>query len=70
MGKFLIGWAEESLVPDKKVSLSGQFFERISEYVESEITATVEPAATTAAETSATSIFFCSFCSSEREHRK
>lgn len=40
MGKFLIGWAEESLVPDKKVSLSGQFFERISEYVESEITAT------------------------------
>lgn len=40
MGKILIGWAEESLVPDKKVSLSGQFFERISEYVESEITAT------------------------------
>ncbi len=40
MGKILIGWAEESLVPSKKVSLSGQFFERISEYVESEITAT------------------------------
>ena len=40
MGKILIGWAEESIVPDKKVSLEGQFFERISEYVESEITAT------------------------------
>ncbi|MBQ4160718.1 MAG: hypothetical protein IJD83_07285 [Clostridia bacterium] len=36
----LIGWAEESLVPEKKASLAGQFFERISEYVESEITVT------------------------------
>lgn len=40
MEKFLIGWAEESLVPNKKASLAGQFYERISEYVESEITAT------------------------------
>ena len=40
MSKIKIGWAEESLVPDKKVSLAGQFYERISEYVESEITAT------------------------------
>ena len=40
MDKMLIGWAEESLVPEKKVSVAGQFFERISEYVESEITAT------------------------------
>ena len=40
MGKLLIGWAEESIIPDKKVSLQGQFFERISEYVESEITVT------------------------------
>ena len=40
MTKTLIGWAEESLVPDKKVSLPGQFYERISQYVESEITAT------------------------------
>ena len=40
MSKVLIGWAEESLVPDKKVSLAGQFYERISQYVESEITAT------------------------------
>lgn len=40
MSKILIGWAEESLVPDKKVSLAGQFYERISESVESEICAT------------------------------
>ena len=40
MSKLLIGWAEESIVPDKKVSLQGQFFERISQYVESEITVT------------------------------
>ena len=40
MGKLLIGWAEESIVPEKKASLAGQFFERISEYVESEITVT------------------------------
>ncbi len=36
----LIGWAEESLVPEKKVSLQGQFFERISQYVESEVAVT------------------------------
>ena len=40
MNKLLIGWAEETLVPEKKLSLAGQFYERISEYVESEITAT------------------------------
>ncbi len=40
MGKVLIGWAEESLVPNKKVSLAGQFYERISDHVETEITAT------------------------------
>ena len=40
MSKILIGWAEESLVPDKRVSLAGQFFERISEAVESDICAT------------------------------
>ena len=40
MSKLLIGWAEESIVPDKKVSLAGQFFEGISESVESEICAT------------------------------
>ncbi len=40
MGKIYAGWAEESLIPPKKASLAGQFFERISEYVESDITAT------------------------------
>ncbi|MBP3381655.1 MAG: hypothetical protein J6L00_03320, partial [Clostridia bacterium] len=35
-----IGWAEVSITPDRPVSLAGQFFERISEYVESPITAT------------------------------
>ncbi len=40
MSKILIGWAEESIIPEKKVSLAGQFYERISEYVESDITVT------------------------------
>ncbi len=40
MSKILIGWGEETLVPDKKVRLAGQFYERISQYVESEITTT------------------------------
>ena len=40
MGNIRIGWAEESLVPSKKVNLAGQMYERISEYVESEITVT------------------------------
>ena len=40
MSNFKIGWAEESIVPDKKVNLQGQLYERISEYVETEITAT------------------------------
>lgn len=40
MSKLWIGWHEESLVPKKKVSLAGQFIERISEYVESEISVT------------------------------
>ncbi len=38
--KLLIGWAEESLMPDKKTQLGGQFYERISESVDSEITVT------------------------------
>lgn len=40
MGKLFIGWSEVDLTPDKKVSLAGQFAERISEYVEKPITAT------------------------------
>jgi len=40
MSKLLVGWSEISLTPDKKITLAGQFFERISEYVETPITAT------------------------------
>ena len=35
-----IGWAEENITPEKKVSLAGQFAERISEYVEKPLTCT------------------------------
>ncbi|MDO4487567.1 MAG: hypothetical protein Q4B67_00550 [Eubacteriales bacterium] len=40
MGRVKIGWAEESITPDKKISLVGQFAERISEYVEKPLTCT------------------------------
>ncbi|MBO5743856.1 MAG: hypothetical protein J6R68_06205 [Clostridia bacterium] len=40
MSKLKFGWAEIDLTPEKKVSLAGQFAERISEYVEKPITAT------------------------------
>lgn len=41
MSKLLIGWAEKSIVPEnKRISLQGQLYERLSEYVESDITAT------------------------------
>ena len=35
-----IGWAEYSITPEKKVSLKGQFAERISEYVEKPLVVT------------------------------
>lgn len=40
MSTLRIGWSEISITPDKKVSLAGQFAERISEYVEKPLTAT------------------------------
>jgi len=40
MSDLKIGWAEVSIVPEKKAKLAGQFFERISEYVETPITVT------------------------------
>ena len=40
MAQVKIGWSEVSITPDKKVSLAGQFAERISEYVEKPLTAT------------------------------
>ena len=35
-----IGWSEKSITPDKRISLAGQFAERISEYVEKPLTVT------------------------------
>ena len=40
MSNMKIGWSEISITPDKKVSLYGQFAERISEYVEKPLMAT------------------------------
>ena len=40
VGSFRIGWAEVDITPEKKVSLVGQFAERISEYVEKPLTVT------------------------------
>ena len=40
MSKLFIGWSEVNITPDKKISLAGQFAERISEYVEKPLTAT------------------------------
>ena len=40
MSNLKFGWAEVDITPDKKVSLAGQFAERISEYVEKPLTAT------------------------------
>jgi len=40
MGKFLVGWDEQSIVPNKKVFLRGQYYERITDVVETDVTAT------------------------------
>jgi len=40
MGALKIGWSEQDITPKKKVSLAGQFAERISEYVEKPISVT------------------------------
>ena len=40
MSKIKIGWAEANITPEKKISLAGQFAERISEYVEKPLIAT------------------------------
>ena len=40
MSKLYIGWSEVNITPEKKISLWGQFAERISEYVEKPLTAT------------------------------
>lgn len=40
MNVLLFGWSEVSITPDKKISLAGQFAERISQYVEKPLTVT------------------------------
>lgn len=40
MAKMKIGWSEVNITPEKKISLAGQFAERISEYVEKPLTVT------------------------------
>ena len=40
MSTMKLGWAEVDITPEKKISLAGQFAERISEYVEKPLTAT------------------------------
>ena len=40
MSYLKIGWAEESITPNRNIKLAGQFFERISEYVETPVTVT------------------------------
>ncbi len=40
MAQLKIGWSEVDITPDKKVSLAGQFAERISQYVEKPLTVT------------------------------
>jgi len=40
MNNLKIGWSEIDITPQKKVSLAGQFAERISQYVEKPLTAT------------------------------
>ncbi len=53
--KYLIGWSEVDMTPDKKISLAGQFYERISEYVETPLSATAMAIAT-----EETHVIFCS----------
>ncbi|MBE7052251.1 MAG: hypothetical protein E7395_06750 [Ruminococcaceae bacterium] len=40
MNTLKIGWSETDITPSKKVSLAGQFAERISQYIEKPLTAT------------------------------
>ena len=40
MSRLKIGWSEIDITPSKKVSLAGQFAERISQYIEKPLTAT------------------------------
>ena len=56
MSKIKIGWAEEGIMPEgKKISLAGQFYERISDVVETPLTVTA-----LAIECGGEEVIFCS----------
>ena len=40
MAKIKMGWAEVDITPSEKISLAGQFYERVSNVVESPLTVT------------------------------
>ena len=40
MEKIKIGWSEVDITPKEPIALAGQFYERVSEYVESPLTCT------------------------------
>ena len=40
MKQIKIGWSEVNITPEKPIKLAGQFFERVSKYVESPLTVT------------------------------
>ncbi len=40
MDRIKLGWAEEDITPNKRIRLAGQFYERVSEYVETPISVT------------------------------
>ena len=40
MAKIKMGWAEVDITPNQKINLAGQFYERVSDVVESRIYAT------------------------------
>ena len=55
MSGIRFGWSEVSLVPDRPISLAGEFFERVTDEVETPITVT-----TLAVEENGEQAFFCS----------
>ena len=50
-----IGWSEKDITPGKKIGLDGQFYERITDQVETPITVTAW-----AAETEQDALILCS----------
>ena len=44
MAQLRIGWSEKNITPEKKISLAGQFAERISQYVEKPLPSALPPA--------------------------